>query len=414
MATPTLKTSGRSGNTNTATTASVATTSGVLQALAIATTPNTGSSPDLTISGWTLVHQRNFNAGDLERSVYLYQRLGTGGSISATINTTDASAFKEIRWSWIEWADVVEFLQPTSAIGNSSTPSVTLGAFGDAAHGTLEIIGSASGLDPTVGTGFTQLHEVAGSVQGDYLTVGWRSDNDTSVDASSSSGSDFWGIIGVELSETAAGVTVSVPAGALTMAGLAPTALTPRLVSVPVGGLTLSGFEPNVLTPRSVPVPSAGLTVSGFAPEVLSSAHVAVVVPLGDVTLTGFAPSVVSSQSVLISVTQGQVLLTGYSPTVIGETISSRKAGYATRRNYIFKGKRYFQVTFDELTRLIAEELEPVTREEIKVVHRNKKPHKIARDAFESLMDTVSRIPSQPKAHESEDDEDIDDILALL
>lgn len=93
---------------------------------------------------------------------------------------------------------------------------------------------------------------------------------------------------------------------------------------------------------------------------------------------------------------------------------SSRKAGYATRRNYIFRGKRYFQVTFDELTRLIAQELEPVTREEIKVVHNKKKPHKIAKDAFESLMNTLSRMPRPPKPDEFDDDEDIDDILALL
>lgn len=196
----TVLTKGTNGSSaSSATTASVTTTAGVAQLLAVAVTPdNAGSDTNFTISGWTKVHQVNFNPADLERSVSLWSKAGVGGSESATITAPAGETYLEFRWIWMEWAGLGSLTQATSATGNSSSPSVTLGSFG-AGSGTLEIVGSASGLNPTVGSGFAHIDEQSGSVQGDFLTVGWRPVADTSADASSSTGSDFWGIIGVEL-----------------------------------------------------------------------------------------------------------------------------------------------------------------------------------------------------------------------
>lgn len=135
------------------------------------------------------------------------------------------------------------------------------------------------------------------------------------------------------------GATVTVPAGALTLTGYAPTVLTPRTVSVPAGALTLTGFAPTVavssgttvqvpagnltltgfapvvLTPRTVAVPAGTLTLTGFAPVVQTGATVSV--PTGALTLTGFAPTVVTTANQLVQVPAGNLTLTGFAPTVI-------------------------------------------------------------------------------------------------
>lgn len=280
----TVLTKGTNGSSaSSATTASVTTTDNVAQLLAVAVTPdNAGSDTDFTISGWTKVHQVNFNPGDLERSVSLWSKAGTGGSESATITAPAGETYLEFRWIWMEWAGLGSLTQATSATGSSSSPSVTLGSFG-AGSGTLEIIGSASGLNPTVGSGFAHIDEQSGSVQGDFITVGWRPDADTSVDASSSSGSDYWGIIGVELVPgTWAGTegrTVS-PAGvgaaswqagatnpkALTSSGVAAAswdsaALSPRTLSV--DGVASLSWYGGAAVGRSLT--SAGAASASFA-----------------------------------------------------------------------------------------------------------------------------------------------------
>jgi hypothetical protein len=80
------------------------------------------------------------------------------------------------------------------------------------------------------------------------------------------------------------------------------------------------------------------------------------------------------------------------------------------RRNYTYKGKRYYQLTNDELAKLIARDLIDLSREDIQVTYKNKKPHKIGKETFDTLVDTASKMPKQ----EINDDQDIEDIIALL
>ena len=160
--------------------------------------PGTGVSTAITISGWTKVAERNYNAGDVERTISLWERAGTGGNLSATIATPGGVTYPEMGWAWVEWSDVASLRNPTTAIGAGAAPAVTLPAFANANNATLEIIGCAGQLTPAAGAGFTTLAAISGPFYGDNLLVAWRANNDTSVDGGGT-GSDYWGIIGVEL-----------------------------------------------------------------------------------------------------------------------------------------------------------------------------------------------------------------------
>lgn len=74
------------------------------------------------------------------------------------------------------------------------------------------------------------------------------------------------------------GTTVSVPAGSLTLTGLAPTVTATANVSidVPAGSLTLTGNAPTVQTTANaeIAVPSGSLTLTGYAPEVLGGTSI--------------------------------------------------------------------------------------------------------------------------------------------
>jgi hypothetical protein len=103
-----------------------------------------------------------------------------------------------------------------------------------------------------------------------------------------------------------------------------------------------------------------------------------------------------------------------------------RGGGGWLRRNYIYKGKRYWNLTPDELARLIALDAIDITREDIKVVYSAKKPHKIAKTTFEDIKASIARlnllipvpdvpkVQNVPKIADTADDDDIEELLALL
>jgi len=114
--------------------------------------------------------------------------------------------------------------------------------------------------------------------------------------------------------------TVSVPLGSLTLTGNAPTVLTPVSIAVPAGALTLTGQIPTVVTTnnQTVNVPSSALTLTGLTPTVLSGTTISV--PLATLTLTGLEPTIGLTQNVLIDVPAGQLTLTAFAPDVIGNS----------------------------------------------------------------------------------------------
>jgi beta-lactam-binding protein with PASTA domain len=88
----------------------------------------------------------------------------------------------------------------------------------------------------------------------------------------------------------------------------------------------------------------------------------------------------------------GSSALEGATVTIT-VSLGARRIG---GRNYIYKGKRYYNMT----------------REDIKVSYKNKKPHKLSTDHWAELQDTMKRL--NDLIPESDDDDDIEDILALL
>jgi hypothetical protein len=111
----------------------------------------------------------------------------------------------------------------------------------------------------------------------------------------------------------AAGTTVTPDAGALTLAGLAPTVLASATAAPGAGTLTLAGLAPTV-TQNAIIVPGVGvLTLSGLAPAVVQNA---IVSPgAGALTLTGLAPTV--RQDLFVSPGAGTLALTGLAPTIV-------------------------------------------------------------------------------------------------
>lgn len=119
-----------------------------------------------------------------------------------------------------------------------------------------------------------------------------------------------------------AGTTVSVPVGAVSVTGYAPTvsATANQSISVPTGVVSLTGYAPTVSTSasQSISVPAGAVSLTGYAPTVFTTAVTTIAVPVGAVSLAGFAPTISYTTHAYIDVPKGAVGLTGYAPTVLG------------------------------------------------------------------------------------------------
>lgn len=150
----------------------------------------------------------------------------------------------------------------------------------------------------------------------------------------------------VDLGSASSDVTVSVPLGSASYAGLVPviglsiavgaaaatyTGFTPTVdltVDVPAATATYAGFAPDVqLGPWSQTVPAATATYTGFVPTVDASADTTVDVPAGAASYSGLVPAV----NLSIAVPAGSATYTGLSPGVeLGPWSQTVPAGSAT------------------------------------------------------------------------------------
>ena len=90
-------------------------------------------------------------------------------------------------------------------------------------------------------------------------------------------------------------------------------------------------------------------------------------------------------------------------------TVRQKQGRGNTKRNYFYKGARYW-LTNEELLRLIAQDIKTVTREDIKVSYKDKKPHVISKAIWSEIKaEAVTQNIQMPT-----DDEDIEAIIALL
>lgn len=135
------------------------------------------------------------DAGTPTQTVELWRSMGVSPSTGAVTLVTSGVAQLNMAWAVIECtgADtsgtngsgaIVQNAINLTEPGTSLT--VTLGAFGSAGNATLGVFGLADNLAITEGSGFTELAEQQVSDGGTDTTLQaqWRSDNDTSVDAS--------------------------------------------------------------------------------------------------------------------------------------------------------------------------------------------------------------------------------------
>lgn len=112
----------------------------------------------------------------------------------------------------------------------------------------------------------------------------------------------------------------------------------------------------------------------------------------------------------------GSLALSGATVTITVSTGEGRRAtGWdrKRRRNYIYQGKRYFNLSNEDLVRLIARDAIDITREDIKVSYQNKKPHVIAKDAWAELQTALKSL-EKFSTPEFDDDDDIEAIISLL
>lgn len=105
-----------------------------------------------------------------------------------------------------------------------------------------------------------------------------------------------------------------------------------------------------------------------------------------------------------LDIDPGSYLVTGYSVDLF------YPGSFAGGRNYIIKGRKYYNLTNEELAYLISRELIDYTREDIKVTYKNKKPHRIPKTAWDSLQETLKRLETLDPI----EDDDEEAILLLL
>jgi len=229
---------------------------------------------------------------------------------------------------------------------------------------------------------------------------------------------------------------VSAGLGQLTITGYAPTvqASAPGAVSTGLGQLTLTGLAPSVFLndTASIVAGLGALTFTGLAPTVQATANVGISAGLGALTLIGLVPAVTATAKQFASPDVGALEITGFAPTIqqagsftvstglgileilglapsvsnSGDVVISRGGlGGPVRRNYIIKGKRYLQVTNEELAYLLARDMVDVARDDIKVVYKKSKPHKVSVNAWKELQDAF-KLFDKPATDIFDDDEE--------
>jgi len=247
-----------------------------------------------------------------------------------------------------------------------------------------------------------------------------------------------------QLTLTGLAPTVSATANQFATAGLGQLAITslapsvavsaPGAIATGLGQLTLTGLVPSVFVndTATIPVGLGTLTLTGLVPTVTATANATVTAGLGALTITGRIPTVARTQNEFAAPGAGALSITGYAPTLaqagsftvapgvgilelIGlapsvsnsgdVVVSAARGGFVQRRNYIIKGKRYLQVTNEELAYLLARDLIDVQRDDVKVVYKNKKPHKVSVNAWQELQDAF-KLFDKPATELFDDEEE--------
>lgn len=166
-------------------------------------------STTLTASGNGLTYTEIHNSVTVDGGRFIVL-VGAGASPTTGVIGLgfDDGAF--VNWKIVQLAGTVQLAGVTNtnhvaANGSSTAPAVTLNAFANAANGTLVYVYAIDFVNITQGTGFTMIDMNPGTAMfGHSDAVMYQDANDTSVDATLD-GSAGWGIIGIEIVDSAGG-----------------------------------------------------------------------------------------------------------------------------------------------------------------------------------------------------------------
>lgn len=170
---------------------------------------NTPTAPALSGNGLTWAEVVTIISSD--RMLTLFRALGaspTAGAVTINYNEQQTGT----RWRLLEMGNVDTsgsngsgaVVQSASEFqGTTSTPDITLAAFGSATNGALAVMAAYGAfVDLTEGSGWTLDFNTSNGVLGG-LGIEWRADSDTSVDGTWSASSNGQ-ILAIEIKEAAA------------------------------------------------------------------------------------------------------------------------------------------------------------------------------------------------------------------
>lgn len=198
---------------------------------------------------------------------------------------------------------------------------------------------------------------------------------------------------------------VTPPAGSLSLSGKVPTVLTPNTIAVPAGSLSLTGLVPTVTIGTNITVspPAGSLSLTGNAPTVAVSDNKTVAPPAGSLSLTGLVPTVAVTQNVLISVPLATLSLAALTPTVLGSAIipdvtTPTPAGRSKRRYFVEIDGVSFPVESAEEARSILERAKTLARqaadESAQIIERT---NRFTRTTIEPVKLPPPRIKASPE-----------------
>lgn len=182
------------------------------------------AAPTVSGMGLTWVQQDTvlWDTGATQRRLTLFRAYGSGAVSGAlTISFAGVTQDGGCNWQLSEYTYVddtsgtngsVAVVQSVNASGSSTTPAVTLAAFGDTDNATYGLIGHTGTGAITAGTGFVRIQNLGNA--GMAIAAEFRPDNDTGVDGTITSSA--WGCIGVEIK---AGADPSIPTSLPTVLG---------------------------------------------------------------------------------------------------------------------------------------------------------------------------------------------------
>lgn len=213
---------GTGTSASTFTTAPIAPTANALVLLAVDSAVSGAAAPSSVTGGgmttWTLEEGGAYASAGRQLNIYRALQASPGAAAPVIINF--AAAQDSVRWSIVEFQNVVTSgtngadacVQSVDATGSSTTPTVTLAAFGDATNNATY---AAIGANLTTGVTSPTLDEMHEVQSGGVLQTAWQIGEDTSPDGVITSAP--WGICAIE-------IAANVPASNYTTDSISPSA----------------------------------------------------------------------------------------------------------------------------------------------------------------------------------------------